>query len=803
MWGVSGWASAYALAAWAGSASGQEAVAPPPSAAQPAASVAEVVVTADRAGLLERRRNDTVFGLDKALVDTPRSASVASDLTLSRYGVETVDDLVALSPGTFTASFFGVPGALNLRGTLAETYYRGFKRIENRGTYATPLGDASQVEIVRGPPTPVYGPGKVGGFLNITPKTSRDSGRFPTEVSGEASATYGSYDLKRASGEVGLPLRFGTVQGGLHLYLEGEDSDSFYRGIHPRRGTAQVAADFDFGDGWALAVGGQLFGSGGDVQTPGWNRLTQSLIDNGTYQTGRDTTLRDLDGNGRLTPNEIGATLATGYFGFPPATDPRYTLDTGVGTAKLDRRTVFVSDRDFSDTRTDTAYLDLTRDLGARQGIKLQLFYDDLSNDRFVSYGFPASYQSRAFEARASWRFDLERAFGGLVTAHNLVGASYRYVEARRRESYNSGYIALDRRDLVFGPTATDVFDDPFSTEPGGVGLSWETDINSRAHDGGLFFTSDVMIGPRLNLVLGGRYDLFHVSSRDDGTLVFGVPHTTFEDGQGKGTYSASVSYRLPFGLLPYATYAKAAALEVGQASDLPTNLVQGGGWLSDSELREVGVKFQLLNKTLVGALSAYRQNRTQLSGLASTVVGTRAKGVELEVRWLATKNVSLSFAGNLQRTTVKGPDRSFTYIPVFTAGVSGLQGYGGSYVVYDFSALPGRGGDYDLTLIPHAVASLYGTYTSDEHGWGRAGGTLGVTYTGRTSGTVANAVVYPSHAVVRASAFYARGPYTLELNVDNLLDETYFTPDADVYANLGALPGRGREWRVKATRRF
>ncbi len=39
-------------------------------------------------------------------------------------------------------------------------------------------------------------------------------------------------------------------------------------------------------------------------------------------------------------------------------------------------------------------------------------------------------------------------------------------------------------------------------------------------------------------------------------------------------------------------------------------------------------------------------------------------KGGELEIRYLATKNLSFTFAGNLQHTEVIGPDQSFTYIP-------------------------------------------------------------------------------------------------------------------------------------------
>ncbi len=49
------------------------------------ATVGEVVVTSDKAGLLERRPSSTVFGLDKPLIDTPRSASLISDHPALRH----------------------------------------------------------------------------------------------------------------------------------------------------------------------------------------------------------------------------------------------------------------------------------------------------------------------------------------------------------------------------------------------------------------------------------------------------------------------------------------------------------------------------------------------------------------------------------------------------------------------------------------------------------------------------------------------------------------------------------------------
>ena len=67
----------------------------------------------------------------------------------------------------------------------------------------------------------------------------------------------------------------------------------------------------------------------------------------------------------------------------------------------------------------------------------------------------------------------------------------------------------------------------------------------------------------------------------------------------------------------------------------------------------------------------------------------------------------------------VKGPDHSFAYIPARDAGVSPASGFGGSYVTFDFSSLPGKAGNYEYALIPHAVISPYLTYTSDGQNWG------------------------------------------------------------------------------------
>ena len=284
--------------------------------------IQEIVVTADRVGLLEKKPSATVFGLGKPLLETPRSATFVSDVTIQRYGATSVNDLIAIAPGSFTASYYGVPGSLNLRGTLAENYFRGFKRIEDRGTYSTPIGDAAEIEIVRGPPTPIYGPGKVGGFLNFEPKTAEDEGKFPAQPTGEATLTYGQYNLYQGTLQGGAPVTLGPVQGGVYGYGEASSAHSYYHGIYPSHQMLELSSDLDFGSGWSAALGGMYYHDDGDIQTPGWNRLTQNLIDNGTYITGRNTVLVDSNHDGRLEPGEVqpggvypfGTSLLPGLF---------------------------------------------------------------------------------------------------------------------------------------------------------------------------------------------------------------------------------------------------------------------------------------------------------------------------------------------------------------------------------------------------------------------------------------------------------------------------------------------------------
>src|SRR6185437_4929066 len=129
-------------------------------------------------------------------------------------------------------------------------------------------------------------------------------------------------------------------------------------------------------------------------------------------------------------------------------------------------RTVYLAKGvDFSNTVTHTGFVELARALGDDDKIRLQGFVDTLSNDRFVSYGFPGYYRTLIGETRMRYAFSRDR---GPITTNNIIGASYRYVHPIGKESFNSGVIALDRRDISVGAMPNDIIDSPFNTDPAG-----------------------------------------------------------------------------------------------------------------------------------------------------------------------------------------------------------------------------------------------------------------------------------------------------------------------------------------------
>src|SRR5256885_1836897 len=203
---------------------------PSASSAGSGSDLETIEVQADKLHVLPTQPVDSVFGFGKSIIETPCSLTSISNEMLNRVNITDINDLVALSPGSFTQSFFGVAGSLDIRGTAGENYFRGVRRIDNPGNYPQVIAASDRIDIVRGPASPILGPSKVGGYLNFEPKSARaESGAYMKQAKGAIGFTTGSWDEKTVHAEVGGPATLFGKPSGFYVYSQFENSGSYYQ----------------------------------------------------------------------------------------------------------------------------------------------------------------------------------------------------------------------------------------------------------------------------------------------------------------------------------------------------------------------------------------------------------------------------------------------------------------------------------------------------------------------------------------------------------------------------------------------
>ncbi len=263
-------------------------------------SLSTIQVVEDPLRAISNEPSASSFGFSKPILETPRTISFVSEEQINLFGISAVEDLTRAVPGTYTTTRYGLQGGINVRGVAADMYYRGMKRLNMQGHVRTVLSAMDGIEVVKGPPSPIYGMGKIGGYTNLIPKASRaKSGTYLPDAKGFLQGTTGSYNRSEAQLGVGGPFTAFDKQGGYYGFVLLEDSDSFVKkvGIEQRffQGTTSVEN----------AVGPFRLEAGGQLQqsiTSGayMNRITQDLIDNGNYITGSPLVNLDLNGDGRI-----------------------------------------------------------------------------------------------------------------------------------------------------------------------------------------------------------------------------------------------------------------------------------------------------------------------------------------------------------------------------------------------------------------------------------------------------------------------------------------------------------------------
>ncbi len=804
----------------------------------------EVVVTAkgDYFSILPDQPTDSAFGLNKTLAETPRSISEVREDLIQKFALRSVDDLVRLTPGAFTSSFFGIKGAMDIRGEPADNYFRGFRRIANPGAFNTIVRGAERLEILRGPVSPLYGTGSIGGQLNYIPKSAKsEDNKYIAGPSGQVQATYGSYSQRVLTGEFGMPFTIGQAEGGVQLFAEIEDSESYFDGYEPSSELYQVAFDIDVTPQTKLEFGGQ-YQTTDSIQVPGWNRVTQDLIDNGTYITGTPPA-RNSNGGPDLRPNESGfissgagvdinnsfsgvGTFCVPSLGFNVATydgraitcfggndTPWISPLTNVGTAKLDHDTTFIDERDFADTTAITAYFDVTHTFDNEMVWKNQFFYDYMDHKKYQSWGFTAYYpDADLWEFRSSLNFKAD--FGG-IKLDNVVGASFRREDLELNHAFFDE--TFDFRDLTVGPTPDDRIA-PATTDPfKGVTFTTDADGNNTGiasgdpgrnynlgqksvnDDLGIFFVSDISMG-NFYLLLGARYDEYNVDSEEVAVTLLDIPYASLDSipaGQVSGdddalNFNVSLSYQTDFGLIPYATYAEASSLSTEQLGNIIPGSVVDSLFLQDSELKEIGVKFSGFDDRLYTTLAYYDQEKTERAGQTAQLVQVFSDGYEFELRGVINDNLSVLATATHTETTEIGN----TFVVINGAEFAAQNGlnpedvYGGR-ISGDRDTFTGAGAELERGGLPDNIVSLYGTWNQELFD-GELTASLGFTWVDETYTDALQTIMLPDYTIWTGSVGYVYDRFSALVQVNNLFDEEYYT-SADLFDSVVVKPSEGR----------
>jgi iron complex outermembrane recepter protein len=750
-----------------------------------AESTGSVSVVTDPFNVVPEAPTNSLYGLDQPLESIPRSISVADAELLTRYNVKTVNDIVTVASGAFTGSYFGIPGSVFLRGDIGDNFFRGFRRVENRGNYQTPVAATDHIEIVKGPASPIYGGGRVGGFMNFVPKTARsESAKWLEKVTGKETITYGSYDQKIASTEVGVPFKIGSHRAGLYAFVEGEDSHSFFKGVADRYKLAQVAFDMELSSKWRLQFGGQAFKNLG-TQNIGWNRVTQDLVDHQMYLAG--TPLVNLVSNGyNIGPNDIQANTLTTFafrqdmsgpflFG-SPGLAKLYALDPKtVHLVKLPLDRIMIDEGDFTRTTTGTAYFDVVYDIKPGVSFKNQSFYDGMDHKKFSSYGFGAAYNPWTVENKSTLTFSWKASDVAKLSAQ--TGFALRRVAVSAGEERDR-YQVIDRRDLSIGATPNDRFQGPFNSN----GQLFFNYFNAGSYkDVGTYWLSDLQLWTKLHATLGVRYDRY---SPDFIGRFDGEPLVRGTASKSAVTYNTSVSYTLPIHLQPYATVATSRFLDLGQGNEIYVGQVQDGTFLQTSNLYEAGVKTSALPEKIFASLAVFRQKRAAFNNRSNETDYFITKGVEAEARAFLGQRFSLT--GTLTWQDPRQLNVPFLLgIPPSLLGLTPQQAYGGRFI--GLADIFGIKPPFKVGGQPNWVSSPFATVNVTRN----AGFTLGTTWISSVNTGYVSSVKLPSYSVWRGGVFFQRGPYHVNLAMNNLFDKTYFQSQYlfwDVFIKPGAL---------------
>lgn len=722
----------------------------------------------------ERLRKASSPRYTEELVNTPQSVTVVTRETMDQQNLLGLQDVLSTLPGiTFGAGEGGggYGDKINLRGFDATSDIT-VDGVRDSGLYTrSDIFNVDAIELVNGANSTHSGAGSVGGNINLVSKTARE-GDFHNFTIGAGTDRYG-----RVTADSNFDLDNGVA---VRLNAMGHTQDV------PGR-------DHEFEHRWGFAPS-IAFGLGSDT------RFTLSYLhqeDRNMPQYGVPYALNAFN-DGPLPGIDPDT-----YFGYRNTSRQEVTQDMLTGVLEM-------SFGDNLDWRTlgRLQQVDQMSSVSALQGTWCRLdgvnpftgeacatLADGTTqpSGTWSPTGGPRGYVRDSRNTIAYAQSDLTARFSTGAVEHGLVAGVALSTEKFDLDTgnifLNADGSALPNDNSTY-PLQT--FDNPYNVWTGPVnyfrtGRS-EGELSSQA----LYVFDTLHFGERWLLNLGARHDRVEGSSTaftvDENGAVTGTSGV-FKNKDNLFSWRAGVVFKPAENGSIYLSYSNS---ETPSKASVNGSCAPGRGQTVDScglepetaRNLELGTKWDVLENRLALTAAVFRNERDHYQ----VETGDPSQPLSLDGH-ARVDGVSLGAAGRINRNWSLFANYTYLDSEIVQNLADGNPGD---------DALAGR----YLAQTPKHSGSVWTTYQLADWTFG-----YGVTYQGEIYPQNNADTVYRAtddYWVHRAMVGYRVNDFlSLQLNVDNLLDEEYYTNIRNNTTSGWAIPGGARAATVTATLRF
>ncbi len=653
-------------------------------------------------------RSTTATKTDTPLRDVPQSITVVTRETIAQQNMQGIADVVRYVPGVGIAQGEGHRDTPIFRGnsSTADFFVDG---VRDDAQYFRDLYNVERVEALKGPNAMIFGRGGVGGLLN---RVTRQADWTPTR---ELTLQGGSWEDRRASGDFGQVFgdRFAARLTGMV-----QKADSYRDGVRMDRYGLNPTLAFAVGPNTMIRAGYELFHD-------------ERTADRGI----------------------------TSFGGKPVATE----------------RGTFFGNADLSNSRVDANALSSSIDHRFNETVSLRSRITYGHYDKFYQNVFPGSADATGSRVSLS-------AYNNNMQRRNLFSQTDLVMNRRTGRIGHTILAGLELGRQVtdnvrltgyftsLGPNITTVtvpISDPTTSLPLTFRQSAsDADNHGIAKIAATYLQDQLVLSPRLQAVVGLRYDRFTVDFRNNRN------GATFESKDGLVSPRLGLIYKPAE---PVSLYASYSLSYLPRAGEQLSSLNLSNQSLDPEEYRnyEVGAKWQF-RQNLELAASAYRLDRGNVA-----VADPLNPAVSMLVDGQRTEGLELSAAGNL------------------TGAWSIVAAYAYQDGTITRSLSPTAQAGARLAQVPRHSASLWNKYDFSP-AWGVG---VGVIYRDAVFTSTDNTVTLPQFTRFDAAVFYTFSErLRAQVNVENLFDTEYY---AFAHSNTNITPGTPRAVRVSWTTRF